>query len=79
MKILNFYYIFNEIFQSVIFESKVFHPLVDAETGEIDVKRGFANKWKRNVNHLWHVLSYVRKSFYKIETSNPLNRTAASL
>lgn len=64
---------------TVVFETPVFHPLIDPETRELDIKRGFANKWRRNVNHLWHVLLYVRRCFYKIETSHPLNPEAAVL
>lgn len=64
---------------TVVFETSVFHPLIDPETRELDIKRGFANKWRRNVNHLWHVLLYIRRCFYKIETSHPLNPEAAVL
>ncbi|ROT68317.1 AKT-interacting protein isoform X3 [Penaeus vannamei] len=64
---------------TVVFETPVFHPLIDPETLELDIKRGFANKWRRNVNHLWHVLLYVRRCFYKIETTHPLNPEAAVL
>ncbi|XP_069956130.1 AKT-interacting protein-like isoform X2 [Cherax quadricarinatus] len=64
---------------TVIFETAVFHPLIDPDSRELDIKRGFANKWRRNVNHLWHVLLYVRRCFYKIETNHPLNPEAAVL
>ncbi|CAL4079283.1 unnamed protein product, partial [Meganyctiphanes norvegica] len=63
----------------VVFDSPVFHPLIDPESKELDIARGFANKWRRNVNHLWHVLLYVRRCFYKIETTHPLNPEAAVL
>ncbi|MCL4146723.1 UNVERIFIED_CONTAM: hypothetical protein GTU68_039554 [Idotea baltica] len=64
---------------SVVFETPVFHPLVEADSGELEVRKGFANRWRRNVNHLWHVLLYLRRVFYKIETSHPLNPEAAVL
>ncbi|KAK7500316.1 hypothetical protein BaRGS_00008539 [Batillaria attramentaria] len=64
--------------QDFVFEFPIFHPLVDPVTGRIDVKRAFP-KWRRNVNHLWQVLMYARKIFYKIETKAPLNGEAASL
>ena len=38
--------------------------------------QGF-HKWKRNVNHIWQVLLYARRLFYKIEVTNPLNIEAA--
>ena len=44
----------------------------------IHYSQGF-HKWKRNVNHIWQVLLYARRSFYKIEVNNPLNMEAASL
>ncbi|XP_076449606.1 AKT-interacting protein-like isoform X2 [Babylonia areolata] len=61
-----------------VFEFPVFHPLVDPASGKVDVKRAFP-KWRRNVNHLWQVLMYARKIFYKIETKSPLNAEAATL
>ncbi|XP_045116000.1 AKT-interacting protein-like isoform X1 [Portunus trituberculatus] len=64
---------------TVVFETPVFHPLVSPDSQQLDIRRGFANKWRRNVNHLWHVLLYVRRCFYKIETSHPLNPEAAVL
>jgi len=60
----------------VILDSPVFHPLVHPESGELDVRRGF-QKWKRNSHHLWHVLLYLRKAFYKIDTAQPVNPEAA--
>jgi ubiquitin-protein ligase len=60
------------------FDHNVFHPLVDPETFELDVRRAFP-KWKRNVNHIWQVLFFTRKIFYKIETSDPLNQEAADM
>lgn len=60
----------------VVMESPVFHPLVHPETGEVDIRRGF-HRWKRNSHHIWHVLLYLRKAFYKIETVQPSNPEAA--
>ncbi|XP_076322238.1 protein AKTIP homolog isoform X3 [Tachypleus tridentatus] len=38
----------------VVFEPSIFHPLINIETGELDVKRGF-QKWRyRNYeNEMW--------------------------
>ncbi|XP_067651587.1 AKT-interacting protein-like isoform X1 [Haliotis asinina] len=63
---------------SVVFEYPVFHPLVHPVSGLLDVKKGFP-KWRRNVNHIWQVLLYARRIFYKIETKAPLNQEAADL
>jgi len=62
----------------VVFQPPIFHPVVNPETGELDVKRAF-QKWRRNVNHLWQVLLYTRRVFYKIDTKSPLNPEAAVL
>lgn len=65
-------------FQRLMFENDLFHPLVDSETFELDVRRGFP-RWRRNVNHIWQVLFYTRRIFYKIDTTDPLNKEAAEL
>lgn len=62
----------------LVFEPPVFHPLIDASTGEMDIKRSFL-KWRKNVNYLWQVLLCARRAFYKIETQMPLNPEAATL
>ncbi|KAK6178578.1 hypothetical protein SNE40_013335 [Patella caerulea] len=62
----------------LLFDFPIFHPIIHPVTGDLDVKRGFP-KWRRNVNHLWQVLMYVRRIFYKIDTANPWNKEAANL
>ncbi|XP_054917563.1 AKT-interacting protein isoform X2 [Dermacentor andersoni] len=62
----------------LVFESPIFHPLIDPITGELDIKRSFL-KWRKNVNFLWQVLLCARRAFYKIETQTPLNPEAATL
>ncbi|XP_071785141.1 AKT-interacting protein-like [Asterias amurensis] len=62
----------------LIFQPAIFHPIVDPISGELDVHRAFS-KWKRNVNHIWQVLLYARRIFYKIDTKSPLNPEAAVL
>ncbi|XP_062591756.1 AKT-interacting protein-like isoform X2 [Saccostrea cucullata] len=63
---------------SLVFSFPVFHPLVDLTTGELDVKRAFP-KWRKSTNHIWQVLLYARRIFYKIDTKLPWNKEAASL
>ncbi|XP_064598924.1 LOW QUALITY PROTEIN: AKT-interacting protein-like [Liolophura sinensis] len=62
----------------IVFDPPVFHPIINPDTGELDVKRGYP-KWRRNVNQLWHVLYYTRVAFYKIDTKSPWNSEAATL
>ncbi|RUS89324.1 hypothetical protein EGW08_002931, partial [Elysia chlorotica] len=61
-----------------VFEFPVFHPHVDPETGELDVQGAFP-RWRRNVNHLWQVIVYAKKIFYKVDTKSPSNLEAATL
>lgn len=35
--------------------------------------------FRRNHNHIWQVLMYARRVFYKIDTTSPLNPEAAVL
>jgi len=64
----------------VFFDHPVFHPLIEQHSPfEMDVRRGLLKKWRRNVNHIWQILLYVRRAFYKIDTSDPLNQEAADL
>ena len=65
--------------QRVVFTSEVFHPMVDLNTGELDVKRKFPTWRGAPKDYLWHVVAYVRRIFYKVETSQPLNAEAATL
>lgn len=62
----------------IVFDNPVFHPSIDPVTHHLNVKQGF-HKWKRNVNHIWQLLLYTRRVFYKIDISNPMNEEAASL
>ncbi|GIX82394.1 AKT-interacting protein homolog A [Caerostris extrusa] len=62
----------------LVFDPPIFNPVINIETGELDVKRAFP-KWRRNVNHLWQVVQYARRIFYKIETESPVNSEAAEM
>jgi hypothetical protein len=52
--------------------------MIDQSTREMDVRSGF-EEWRKNVNHIWQVVQYVRRAFYKIETKSPLNQEASEL
>jgi len=62
----------------LFFDHPVYHPIVDPDSNELDVKRGF-HKWRRNVNHIWQILLYTRRCFYKFDTKDALNCDAAHL
>ncbi|XP_013918364.1 PREDICTED: AKT-interacting protein [Thamnophis sirtalis] len=73
-----FFFTLSLSLQHLIFDLPIFHPLVDPVSGELDVKRAFT-KWRRNHNHIWQILMYARRVFYKIDTTNPLNPESAVL
>nr|CAB3220848.1 ubiquitin-conjugating enzyme E2 11-like [Phallusia mammillata] len=62
----------------ILFNCAPFHPLIEPNTGKLDVQRAFPT-WRRNVNHIWNILLYTRRIFYKIDTQRPLNPEAAVL
>ncbi|XP_059473952.1 protein crossbronx homolog isoform X2 [Neocloeon triangulifer] len=64
-------------FPKVEFQSRVFHPQISPE-GDFNVGRGFP-EWNKNMNHIWQVVEYVRKSFLKIDPGQPANEEAAKL
>eukprot|EP01118_Nematostelium_gracile_P017462 TRINITY_DN7467_c0_g1_i1.p1 TRINITY_DN7467_c0_g1~~TRINITY_DN7467_c0_g1_i1.p1 ORF type:complete len:237 (+),score=44.75 TRINITY_DN7467_c0_g1_i1:84-794(+) len=61
----------------VVFETPMFHPQIDKK-GFLNVNRQFP-KWDQNKFFLWHILAFVKKSFYQIDLQNPLNNEAADL
>eukprot|EP01135_Chromosphaera_perkinsii_P007828 Nk52_evm20s1020 gene=Nk52_evmTU20s1020 len=62
----------------VYFSSSIFHPLIDAFSGELNMKRRF-KRWVRDQNFMWQVLDYIRNSFVNVECSEPFNEEAAKL
>lgn len=59
---------------SIFFFNKLFHPLVDAETGRLDISPAFP-VWKPGRDYLVLALAFVKKIFSKKE----LNRYAFTL
>ncbi|XP_066933995.1 protein AKTIP homolog [Clytia hemisphaerica] len=64
---------------SLVFTPPVFHPFIDPTTGALPLARAFGNGWKPNVNHLWQILLYVRRIFYKFDSKDATNPQAAEL
>lgn len=61
-----------------MFESRVYHPAVNIDTGELNVSSEF-REWKRKVNHVWQVLQYIRRIFYTIDARATDNKDASEL
>ncbi|XP_011505864.1 PREDICTED: protein crossbronx homolog [Ceratosolen solmsi marchali] len=51
---------------NVIFQTKVFHPLINYITGELNTIWGFP-EWKRN-NRIWQLVQYITKIFTKLDS-----------
>jgi len=64
--------------QEFDFQAGVYHPLVDLETGELETKKEF-QRWRRDINHVHHLLKFARKIFYSLDTSQAANQEAADL
>lgn len=56
----------------------MYHPLVDLETGELETKKEF-QRWRRDINHIYHLLTFARKIFYNVDTTYAVNDEAVDL
>ena len=52
--------------------------MVDIHTGTLDTKKEF-QRWRRDINHIHHLLLYARKIFQNIDPNQPVNQEAAKL
>jgi ubiquitin-protein ligase len=50
----------------VFFETYVFHPLVDSETGELNITPQFPT-WRARKDFVFVILAYIKKIFYNRE------------
>lgn len=62
----------------VVFSPPIFHPLIDPETGVMDVSKGFP-RWRKGVHFVWQLLLYVRRAFYKLPTEGASDNLASQL
>lgn len=59
----------NLVFQSVVFQNEIFHPLVCPYTGTCDLSFAFQD-WRKGVDHIWQILKLVQLLFVDVtETS----------
>ncbi|XP_029163581.1 protein crossbronx homolog [Nylanderia fulva] len=62
----------------VVFETQVFHPLINPENRELCTTWGFP-EWRRN-NRIWQLIQYITKIFIKLDAKmTPINQEASSL
>lgn len=61
-----------------MFETQIFHPLINPESGELCTSWEFP-EWRRN-NRIWQLLQYITKIFTKLDAKmTPVNEEASSL
>ncbi|KAF5277748.1 hypothetical protein FQR65_LT03728 [Abscondita terminalis] len=64
----------------VVFQSEVFHPVIDASNSELYLLNGFPT-WNKSEQHIWQVIRYISWVFYNFEGSvaHAVNQEAANL
>ncbi len=68
----------NGFLQEFDFQAGVYHPQVDLGTGQLDTKKEF-QRWRRDVNHIHHLLKYAKSIFNNVDVHDPCNGEAAKL
>jgi ubiquitin-protein ligase len=67
----------------VVFSSEIYHPMVSAETGELDLGEELSKNWNYGTEHLiFTVVEHIRLIFIdvkKYELVDSLNRKAGEL
>jgi len=63
---------------TVYFDSVVFHPQIDALTGEVNIKKYFPT-WYPDKSRLWHVVKVVDEMFTSADLVDPSHPAAAEL
>lgn len=65
------------ILQVVTFNTPLFHPAIDSNTGVLYLNEVFPH-WDRQRNHIWHILKYVQHIFYNVAIKVPVNLEAST-
>lgn len=63
-----------------MFQTEVYHPVIDKETNELNLLGGFPT-WNKSEQHIWQVLKYIHWVFQSLSASLPhaVNHEAANL
>ena len=62
----------------VTFQTPVFHPLIDPESGDLCTSWGFS-EWRKS-NRIWQLIQFITKILSKVDVKmNPINREASML
>ncbi|CAH0556928.1 unnamed protein product [Brassicogethes aeneus] len=64
----------------VVFQSKLFHPVINPETNELNLSNAFPT-WSKNDQHIWQVLKFVQWIFENCDScqTHTINSEAMDL
>ncbi|KAJ8970660.1 hypothetical protein NQ314_001079 [Rhamnusium bicolor] len=64
----------------VVFQSEMFHPVIDPVGNELNLLNAFP-KWNKSEQHLWQVLKFIQWIFYNVDASvaHVVNTEAAEM
>ncbi|CAG9826301.1 unnamed protein product [Diabrotica balteata] len=64
----------------VIFHTKIFHPVIDADSGELNLLKAFP-QWSKLEEHVWQVVKYIHWIFLDMDRSveHAVNTEAAEM
>lgn len=63
-----------------MFSSKLFHPVINSETNEVNLSKAFP-KWSKTTQHIWQVVKFIQWIFYDMDRSvdHAVNMEAAEM
>ena len=69
-----------EVGPSVRFSSRIFHPLINVDSGELETKQQF-RVWRPSQHYIVHIVAFVKAIFYKTDlwNSSTFNEEAKQL
>ncbi|XP_045511407.1 protein crossbronx homolog isoform X1 [Colias croceus] len=63
---------------TLAFTSQLYHPAVDANTGELNLNEVFPH-WDKKQNHIWQILKYLHYIFSNMNIKSPANNDASMM
>ncbi|XP_022123073.2 AKT-interacting protein [Pieris rapae] len=61
---------------SITFTSQLYHPAVDANSGQLNLTEVFS-QWDKKQNHIWQILKYLLWIFNNVNIKAPANNEAS--
>lgn len=68
------------LLQKVVFQSDLYHPVIDLNTNELNLNDAFP-VWNKSEQHIWQILKYIHWIFYNFTSSisHGINKEAIEL